>query len=158
MFLNQLYYCAVRAAEFNISLDHLVGLQEDRWRDDGANRLGGLKVDHHLELGRLLYWKVGGPGPLQDFVDIGRAEAPLIVMSPHVGAPQRPAFTSIWRHESGNAPGPCRDPRALSLRDPRSRFSLVLAPGCWRQIPWPVRAARNESNGQWAYRGPLGSI
>jgi hypothetical protein len=37
-----------------VSLDHLVGAGEERWRNVEAERLRCLKVDHQLELGRLL--------------------------------------------------------------------------------------------------------
>jgi hypothetical protein len=36
--------------------DHLVGLGKQRRGHREAERLGGLEVDHQLELGRLLYW------------------------------------------------------------------------------------------------------
>ena len=39
--------------------DHLVGAGEQRWWHFEAKRLGGLKVDDHLEFGRLLNWKLG---------------------------------------------------------------------------------------------------
>jgi hypothetical protein len=38
--------------------DHLVGGDEQRWRHREAERLGGLEVDHELELGRLPNWKI----------------------------------------------------------------------------------------------------
>ena len=49
-------------------LDHLVRPDEDRLRNREAQGLGGLEVDHQLELGRLLHGEVGGFGPLQDLV------------------------------------------------------------------------------------------
>jgi hypothetical protein len=39
---------------------------EDRWRDCEAERLGGLQVDHQLEMGRLLDRQIGGLGALED--------------------------------------------------------------------------------------------
>jgi hypothetical protein len=40
------------------SLDNIVGLHEQRLRQDEAERLGGLEVDHQFELGRLLDGKI----------------------------------------------------------------------------------------------------
>src|SRR5258705_5088598 len=40
------------------SFNHLVGLREQRRRNVEAERLGGLEVQHQLELRRLLDWKV----------------------------------------------------------------------------------------------------
>jgi hypothetical protein len=40
------------------SFNYLVGLGEQRGRDREAQRLCGLEVDHQLELGGLLDWKV----------------------------------------------------------------------------------------------------
>ena len=55
-----------RTAAFRISfdihhaslLDDLIRPQQERWRDREAERLGGLEVDHELELRRLLNRKL----------------------------------------------------------------------------------------------------
>ena len=36
-----------------VSFDHLVGKRDECWRDFEAKSLGGLKVEHEFELGRL---------------------------------------------------------------------------------------------------------
>ena len=59
-------------------LDHLVRLEEDDRGDGEAEGLGGLEVDHQLELGRLLYREVGRGGTFEDLSDIGgRTPMPL---------------------------------------------------------------------------------
>src|SRR5437870_5951176 len=50
------------------SLDHLVRAQQQRLRDPEAERLGGLQVDHELELGRLFHGKLAGLRALEDLV------------------------------------------------------------------------------------------
>src|SRR5262249_40522349 len=50
--------------------DHLVGQDKQRRRDREAERLRGLRVDHKIELGRLLNGQIGGLGTLEDFVHI----------------------------------------------------------------------------------------
>src|SRR2546426_5935208 len=51
--------------------DHLVRPEQDRLRDREAERLGGLEVDHELELCRLLDRQVAGLGAFEDFVNVG---------------------------------------------------------------------------------------
>ena len=43
-----------QSQQTNSLFDHLVGAGEQRVGDGEAERLGGLEVDHQLELGRLL--------------------------------------------------------------------------------------------------------
>jgi hypothetical protein len=45
--------CSGAESRLAISFDHLIGAGEQRRRDDEAKRLGSLKVDDQLELGRL---------------------------------------------------------------------------------------------------------
>ena len=45
-------------------LDHLIGAIEEIRRERQTESFGSLEVDHQLELGRLLDWKVGGLRPL----------------------------------------------------------------------------------------------
>jgi hypothetical protein len=51
-------------------LDHLIRPLEERRRDRQAESLGGLEVDHQLELRGLFNGQVAGPRTLQYFVDI----------------------------------------------------------------------------------------
>src|SRR5262249_30237219 len=50
-------------------LDHVVGAEEDRWRDGQPERLGGLEIDDQFERGRSLDRQIGRLRPLQDPVD-----------------------------------------------------------------------------------------
>ena len=47
------FSCSGAESRLAISFDHLIGAGEQRRRDDEAKRLGSLKVDDQLELGRL---------------------------------------------------------------------------------------------------------
>jgi hypothetical protein len=53
------------------SLDHLVGAKQDRLRHRKAERLGGLEVYDHLELGRKLHREIARLRAAQDAIDIG---------------------------------------------------------------------------------------
>jgi hypothetical protein len=53
------------------SFDHLVGTGEHRRWNCEAQRLSGLKIDHHLVFGRLLHGQLVWLGAFQDFVDVG---------------------------------------------------------------------------------------
>src|SRR5262245_27721076 len=53
-----------------VSFDYLVGAGEERRRHFEAERLGGFSVDHQLEFGRLLDWKIGRLCAFEDFVDV----------------------------------------------------------------------------------------
>ena len=51
-------------------LDYLIRPRQQRRRDRQAEGLGGLEVDHQLELRGLLDGQIGGLGALEDLVDI----------------------------------------------------------------------------------------
>src|SRR2546429_4529151 len=48
------------------SLYHLIGTEHDRLRNREAERLRCSRVDQHLELSRLLDWKIGSFRALED--------------------------------------------------------------------------------------------
>ena len=52
--------------------DHLVGAAEQRHRKGETQRLGGLQVDHQLELCRLFDRQIGRLGAFQDLIYLGR--------------------------------------------------------------------------------------
>ena len=51
--------------------DHFGGAQQNRWGYGEAERLGGLEVHGHLELGRKLHREVARFLAAQDAIDIG---------------------------------------------------------------------------------------
>src|SRR5437762_944411 len=55
------------------SFDELIRPDQQGLRDRQSKRLGGLEVDHELELGRLLHRKVGGLGAFKDPVRVDGA-------------------------------------------------------------------------------------
>ena len=54
----------------SVLTNHLVRQDEERRRESDPERLGGLEIDHQLELGRLYHWQVGGFGTLENFADV----------------------------------------------------------------------------------------
>src|SRR5437879_9730897 len=53
-------------------LNNLIRPQQQRRRDRQAKRLGRLEIDHQLVLRRLLDWKIGRLGALQDLINVSR--------------------------------------------------------------------------------------
>src|SRR5882724_7809346 len=58
-------------------LNHFIRSAEYRLRNSQPKGLGGLEIDHELELGGLLDGQVSGLGALQNLVDIRRGPAEL---------------------------------------------------------------------------------
>src|SRR6516162_9468489 len=58
-------------------LDHLVGAQQNRWRHGKAERVGGLAVHDHLELGRKLHREITRLLAAQDAIHVGGEPTPL---------------------------------------------------------------------------------
>src|SRR6516225_1739478 len=56
---------------FTASLDHLVGGDKKCLRHCEAERLGGLEVNHQVELDRLLDWQVSRPRAVQNPIHVG---------------------------------------------------------------------------------------
>jgi hypothetical protein len=65
------------------SFDHLVGACEERRRDFDAERLGGLKIDHQIELDRQLDRQIGGLSPLENLT---RIDAGLTINIRNIGS------------------------------------------------------------------------
>ena len=55
---------------FPASSNHLIGPHQHVGRNRQADLLGGLQIDHKLELRRLLNGKIRGLGAFKDFVDV----------------------------------------------------------------------------------------
>ena len=55
-------------------MDDLIRPDQQRLRNRQAQQLGGLQIDHQLELGGLLDGEIGGFGILQDLVHVGRTK------------------------------------------------------------------------------------
>jgi len=64
------HVCFVPICDIARLLNHLVGTRLQRQWHGEAERLRGLEVDHQLELGWLLHWKISGLGTPKDFVDV----------------------------------------------------------------------------------------
>ena len=57
------------------SLDDLIRPVQNRLRNRQADLLGGLQIDHKLELRRLFHGKIGGLGAFQNLVHVTAARA-----------------------------------------------------------------------------------
>jgi len=55
---------------FTILLNHLVGTEEERGRDNNAEGVGGLEADDELEFRRLLHRQIGRFRTIQKFGDL----------------------------------------------------------------------------------------
>ncbi len=71
-----------------ILLDHLGCLQEEGRRDREAESLGCLQIDHQLELGGPLHWKVGRIGVFENFETVpGFSIAKVLASTPAMARP-----------------------------------------------------------------------
>src|SRR6516225_6493662 len=59
-----------------VSLGHLVGRGQQRFRDDEAEGFGSIDVDHEVELGRLLHREVGRFSTLENLRGIDGPDLP----------------------------------------------------------------------------------
>src|SRR5712691_8544951 len=110
-----------RPSHLTRSLDHRIRSPQHRLRDRQAQRLGGLEVDHQLELGWLLDGEVGRLCSLEDFVDVDG------------GASEQVQKTRSIRHEPASLdelpvfvdrrePALCRETEDLSSMNKRKRI------------------------------------
>src|SRR5262245_34256607 len=102
------------------SFDHLVGERDDPRRDFEAECFRGFQIEDELEFGRLLNWKVGGFGTLEDLVDVAG------------GTPKQVLEIGPVRHERAGChifAKPLK--RRQSLRDGEIRNALSIAKGEW---------------------------
>src|SRR5262249_43543964 len=67
------------------SFDHLIRPCEERRRNRETEGLGGLEVDHQLELGWLLHGQIARLGPLEDLVDIDGGASGLLEEVRYIG-------------------------------------------------------------------------
>src|SRR5215510_7725377 len=68
--MSALHLIATTKADMSDSFDHFVGVCKQGRRHCEAECLRGLKVDYHFELCRLLNWKIGRLGALENLVDV----------------------------------------------------------------------------------------
>src|SRR5258705_11140405 len=78
--------CHMRCSKPSYRLfNPLIGGDEQGPRDHEAERLGGLEVDHQLELRRLPYGKLSWLGTLQNLVHIARRPPKQVVIIRRIG-------------------------------------------------------------------------
>src|SRR5262249_61378044 len=66
---------SMNGAVRGVLLDHLVRPEQHGLRNCQADLLGSFKINHQLELRRLLDGEVGGLGAFEDFVDVSGGTA-----------------------------------------------------------------------------------
>ena len=66
-------------------LDHLVGGDQQPWRNGEVDRLRRSQIDDCFEFGGGLYWEIGGFVAAQDTVDVGRRQPEIVVLVDPIG-------------------------------------------------------------------------
>ena len=123
--------------------DHLVGEGEHPWRNIEAQRLGGLKVDHQLELGRLQHREADSSARSQKMYMYRRAS-----VARAVSCSSRVRRVSADRAICGRSPANAHDQLSrmlgLKARDLGRRLGVVIGPHdmdgaapCLLQSPQP---------------------
>src|SRR5262249_47882944 len=79
----------------NQLFDHLGGAQQNRWRYRKAERLGGLEVQDHLELGRKLHREIARLLAAQDAIHVGGGATKVVSLVDSVG--EQSAVSGIGR-------------------------------------------------------------
>lgn len=99
------------------SFDHLVGASEHDWWKFDAGGFGGLEIEDELELGRLFDGQVGGPGALENLLDIGGGTPTQVI-----------DICGIVHQPAGSA-------FAVSPNIPVSRYSSAISAPAMTRLP-----------------------
>src|SRR5262245_5028849 len=143
------------------SLDQLISLCDELRRHFEPERLGGLEVDHQLELRGLLDGQVGGLGALQDLVHIG-GSAPKHISKVRSIGHKAPGIDKLPPKVHGRQPVLCRQVHeASSLIEEHAAWQHsqstharaghvregpveILRPSCFNELkPYPQRPCRD---------------
>src|SRR5262245_24034713 len=89
------------------ALEQLISLCDEQRRHFEPERLGGLEVDHQLELCGLLDGQVGGLGALEDLVHVGSG-APSQISAVHSIGHKAPGIDKLPLIVHGRQPMLCR--------------------------------------------------
>src|SRR5262249_482312 len=99
------------------SLDQLISLADEQRRHFETERLGGLEVDHQLELRGLLDGQVGGLGALEDLVHVGSGAPKQIRLVRSIGH-KAPGIDKPPPKVHGRQPVLCRQVHEASMLMP----------------------------------------